>query len=128
MKYAGISAAILALLLSAGNAAAMPAGKIEFAGGDKGKVTFDAKTHADKGLKCAECHAKPKLFEMKKGKDKMTMKDMNEGKFCGACHDGKAAFSVKTEADCVKCHKAGGTGAQAGAGGAGGTGAGASKK
>jgi c(7)-type cytochrome triheme protein len=30
---------------------------------------------------------------------------MNEGKFCGTCHDGKKAFSVKAPADCVKCHK-----------------------
>ncbi|MBE0623263.1 MAG: BON domain-containing protein [Burkholderiales bacterium] len=29
---------------------------------------------------------------------------MNEGKFCGACHDGKKAFSAKAPADCVKCH------------------------
>jgi c(7)-type cytochrome triheme protein len=105
MKFTGILAVILALMLSIGNAMAMPAGKIEYAGGDKGKVTFDAKAHADKGLKCPDCHTKPKLFEMKKGKDKFTMAAMNEGKFCGACHDGKKAFSVKTEADCVKCHK-----------------------
>jgi c(7)-type cytochrome triheme protein len=126
MKLAGILAVFAALMLSIGNVMAMPAGKIEFAGGDKGKVTFDAKAHADKGLKCPECHTKPKLFEMKKGKDKFTMADMNEGKFCGACHDGKKAFSVKTEADCAKCHKAGGAvaGADAGAGGSGGTGAG----
>jgi len=35
----------------------------------------------------------------------MTMAAMNEGKFCGACHDGKKAFSVKAPADCAKCHK-----------------------
>jgi c(7)-type cytochrome triheme protein len=105
MKFAGILAVLLALMLSIGNVMAVPAGKVEFAGGDKGKVTFDAKTHADKGLKCPDCHTKPKLFEMKKGKDKITMKDMNEGKFCGGCHDGKKAFSVKAEADCAKCHK-----------------------
>jgi c(7)-type cytochrome triheme protein len=105
MKFTGILAVILALMLSIGNAMAMPAGKIEYAGGDKGKVTYDAKAHADKGLKCPDCHTKPKLFEMKKGKDKLTMKDMGEGKFCGACHDGKKTFGVKAEADCVKCHK-----------------------
>jgi c(7)-type cytochrome triheme protein len=31
------------------------------------------------------------------------MKDMEQGKSCGACHDGKGAFSVK--GDCAKCHK-----------------------
>jgi hypothetical protein len=57
------------------------------------------------------------------------MAAMNEGKFCGTCHDGTKAFSVKAPADCVKCHKKGGPGA-AGGGGAGGTGEGgsASKK
>ena len=103
--FTGILAVVLALMLSIGNAMAVPAGKVEFAGGALGKVTFDAKVHADKGSKCADCHTAPKLFAMKKGTDKLTMKDMNEGKFCGACHDGKKAFCVKTPADCAKCHK-----------------------
>jgi len=113
MKIAGILGVFAALMLSIGNVMAVPAGEVEFAGGSLGKVIFDAKVHADKGAKCADCHTKPKLFEMKKGKDKLTMAAMNEGKFCGACHDGKKAFSVKTPADCAKCHIAGGAGAKA---------------
>ena len=106
MKLAGILAVFLALMLSVGNVVAVPGGKtVEFAGGAKGKVTFDGKAHADKGLKCPDCHTNPKLFEMKKGKDPLTMASMVGGKACGACHDGKKAFSVKAEADCVKCHK-----------------------
>ena len=105
MKLIGILAVFLALMLSIGNALAVPAGKVEFAGGAQGKVTFDAKIHADKGAKCADCHTAPKLFAMKKGTNKLTMAAMNEGKFCGACHDGKKAFSVKAPADCAKCHK-----------------------
>ncbi len=113
MKFAEILAVFAALMLSVGNVMAVPSGKtVEFAS-PMGKVTFDGKAHADKGLKCADCHTKPKLFEMKKGSDKITMAAMNEGKFCGTCHDGKKAFSVKAPADCVKCHKAGGTGAKA---------------
>jgi len=104
MKFAGILAIFAALMLSIGNVMAVPAGKtLEFAS-PMGKVTFDGKAHADKGLKCADCHTKPKLFEMKKGKDKITMAAMKEGKFCGACHDGTKAFSVKAPADCKKCH------------------------
>ena len=111
MKLTGIFAIFATLTLSIGNVMAVPSGKtVEFAS-PRGKVTFDGKVHADKGLKCADCHTKPKLFEMKKGGDKMTMAAMNEGKSCGACHDGKKAFSVKAPADCVKCHKAGGAGA-----------------
>jgi c(7)-type cytochrome triheme protein len=113
MKIAGILAAVAALMLSIGNVMAVPPGKtVEFAS-PMGKVTFDGKKHADKGLKCADCHTKPKLFEMKKGGDKMTMAAMNEGKFCAACHDGNKAFGVKAPADCVKCHKADGAGAKA---------------
>ncbi len=105
MKFAGILAVFVALMLSIGNVMAVPAGKtLEFKS-PMGTVHFDGKTHADKGLKCADCHTKPKLFEMKQGKDKITMAAMNEGKFCGACHDGTKAFSTKTPADCAKCHK-----------------------
>ena len=115
MKFARIFAAFAALTLSIGNVMAVPPGKtVEFAS-PKGKVIFDGKAHADAGLKCADCHIKPKLFAMKKGGDKITMAAMNEGKFCGACHDGNKAFSVKAPANCVKCHKAESAGAGAGA-------------
>ena len=105
MNFTGILAAFAGLTLSIGNVLAVPTGKtVEFAS-PRGKVIFDGKVHADKGLKCADCHTKPKLFEMKKGGDKMSMAAMNEGKFCGTCHDGKKAFSVKAPADCAKCHQ-----------------------
>ena len=83
------------------SAFAVPAGKtVEWAGGGAGKVVFDGKTHADKGLKCADCH--PANFKMKKG-EKLTMADMNAGKNCGSCHkDGGKSFPAK---DCAKCHK-----------------------
>jgi c(7)-type cytochrome triheme protein len=113
MKFARILAVFAALMLSIGNVMAVPSGKtVEFAS-PMGKVIFDGKAHADKGLKCADCHTKPKLFEMKIGGDKITMAAINEGKFCGTCHDGKKAFSVKAQADCVKCHQTGGAGAKA---------------
>jgi c(7)-type cytochrome triheme protein len=113
MKIAGISAVFAVLMLSIGNVMAVPSGMtVEFAS-SMGKVTFSGKVHADKGLQCADCHTKPKLFEMKKGGDKITMAAMNDGKFCGTCHDGKKAFSVKAPADCVKCHIKGGAGDKA---------------
>ncbi len=113
MKSTGILAVFAALMLSTGNIMAVPPGKTLDYSSSRGKVTFDGKAHADKGLKCADCHTKPKLFQMKKGGDKMTMAAMNEGKFCGTCHDGKKAFSVKAAADCAKCHKADGAGPKA---------------
>ena len=113
MAMARIPAIFAALMLSIGSVMAVPSGRtVEFSS-PKGKVTFDGKIHADKGLKCADCHTAPKLFEMKKGGDKLTMAAMNDGKFCGSCHDGKKAFSVKAPADCVKCHKTGGADAKA---------------
>ncbi len=105
MKCAGILTVIAALALPIGNVMAVPPGKTAEFASARGNVTFDGKTHADKGLKCADCHSKPKVFEMKKGSGKATMAAMNEGKSCGACHDGKKAFSVKAPADCAKCHK-----------------------
>jgi c(7)-type cytochrome triheme protein len=86
------------------SAFAVPAGKtVEFDGKGAGKVVFDGKIHADKGLKCADCHQSG-LFKMKKGGEVLTMKDMEAGKNCGACHNGTKAFGVKDAATCAKCH------------------------
>jgi hyperosmotically inducible protein len=115
MKITGILTIFAALVLSSGNVMAVPPGQtVEFSS-PQGKVIFDGKAHADKGLKCADCHTSPKLFEMKKGGDKISMAAMNEGKFCGSCHNGKKAFGVKAPENCAKCHKAGGADAKAGA-------------
>jgi len=96
-----VAIAAFFLLGLAGGAVAVGTGKkVEFDEKTTGKVVFDGKTHADSGSKCADCHSKPKLFEMKKVP--LTMNDMKAGKSCGACHDGKKAFSVT---ECVKCHK-----------------------
>jgi len=79
---------------------AVPAGKtVDYEGGGAGKVVFDGKKHADKGAKCNDCH--PSIFQMKKGTAKMTMKEMNEGKYCGTCHNGTKAFATT---ECAKCH------------------------
>jgi c(7)-type cytochrome triheme protein len=64
-----------------------------------GAVLFSHKFHGSV-FACKECH--PKLFEMKKTQGKMTMDEMNKGRFCGSCHDGNTASSVT---DCNKCHK-----------------------
>jgi c(7)-type cytochrome triheme protein len=67
-----------------------------------GNVVFSHNAHVDvMGQKCQECH--PKLYTNAKQHKAITMKAMQKGKSCGACHDGKKAFSVK--GDCAKCHK-----------------------
>jgi c(7)-type cytochrome triheme protein len=95
---------VVAALAFFGSAMAVPPGKtVEFDGGPMGKVVFDGKAHADKGLKCNNCHPKP--FQMKKGADKFKMADINKGEFCGTCHDGTKAFKSNDPKDCKLCHK-----------------------
>ncbi|MBI5042954.1 MAG: hypothetical protein HZC10_03810 [Nitrospirae bacterium] len=95
----------IAAIAFVGNVMAVPPEKtLEFAGGAMGKIIFDGKVHADKGLKCNDCHTKP--FPMKgpnkEGSVKITAPH-KIGEFCGACHNGEKAFSVVK--DCAKCHK-----------------------
>ena len=91
------------MLAFAGSGFAVPSGKtVEFPGGSAGKVIFDGKIHGDKGLKCTDCH--PKIFPMKKG-TKLTMAEINEGKYCGVCYNGQRAFKSSGQANCEKCHK-----------------------
>ncbi len=67
-----------------------------------GKVSVDGKIHAEKGMKCMECHTK--VWPMKKGTS-MKMEEMNAGKYCGVCHNGNNAFSTSDEGSCSKCHQ-----------------------
>ncbi len=91
-------------LACASNAFAVGAGKtVEFEPKGAAKVVFDGKAHADAGLKCTDCHTK--IFQMKKGADKITMADINAGKSCGVCHNGQKAFKSNDQANCAKCHK-----------------------
>jgi c(7)-type cytochrome triheme protein len=96
---------VVASLVMAMTAFAVPSGKtVEFEAKGAGKVIFDGTAHATAGAKCADCHSSG-LFKMKKGGDMITMAAMNEGKFCGACHNGTKAFATKDAANCGKCHK-----------------------
>jgi c(7)-type cytochrome triheme protein len=63
-------------------------------------AVFSHSVHIAKtGGACRECHGK-----IIAGKDKSaTMDEMEKGKTCGACHNGKRAFSVS--ANCERCHK-----------------------
>lgn len=100
IRMLGIVVAAIAFI---GAAMAVPPGKTtEFAGGPMGKVVFNGQLHADKGLKCNDCHTK--IFAMKKGA-KITMAAMNKGENCGACHNGSKAFSTSDPKNCKSCHK-----------------------
>jgi c(7)-type cytochrome triheme protein len=65
-----------------------------------GEAKFSHKFHLEM-YKCADCHTK--LFPFQAGVKHNTMGDMEKGKSCGACHNGKDAFT--STGDCDKCHK-----------------------
>lgn len=104
MKSIWIMIAAVAAFAFLGSALAVaPGQKVEYAGGPMGKVTFDGKVHADKGLKCDACHTK--VFQMKKGATKITMAAMNKGENCGTCHNGTQAPKSSDPKSCPACHK-----------------------
>jgi c(7)-type cytochrome triheme protein len=103
MKKLLILILVIVVMLAIAASAFASMKTVEFEGKGMGKVTFDGQAHKAKGLTCKDCH--PALFHMKKGGDVITMKDINEGKFCGACHNGAKSFSAKDAANCNKCHK-----------------------
>ena len=76
-------------------------GDITFAPKKAKGVVFSHDFHVkDLGLTCQRCH--PGLY-ITKAKDKpVAMAEMNQGKSCGACHNGKDAFTSKE--NCSKCH------------------------
>ena len=67
-----------------------------------GVVTFSHAAHVDeKRPACTTCH--PALFRiLQKGGPRITHKEMEAGRQCGACHDGKAARGLD---DCAACHR-----------------------
>jgi len=67
---------------------------------DAGNVPFSHKFHIS-AYSCGECH--PRLYAPGRGNTTASMGDMEKGKSCGACHDGKTAFTVRE--NCEKCHK-----------------------
>ncbi len=50
--------------------------------------------------RCNVCHTELK-FEMRAGANTVLMKDIVDGKFCGACHNDKIAWGA---ANCDYCH------------------------
>jgi len=60
-------------------------------------VMFRHKPHVY-WLDCKNCH--PAIFAMQKAKNKMSMQQIVQGKWCGRCH-GKVSFPLT---DCKRCH------------------------
>lgn len=83
-----------------GDCATCHAGDILYKDDDAGNVIFPHTAHTDM-FGCNECH--PDLFKPKRGANKATMEEMENGESCGACHDGSSAFGVAE--DCESCHE-----------------------
>ncbi len=71
-----------------------------------GTVVFRHASHVDPSRPdCTPCH--PALFPILKKSASagpvIRHADMEKGRACGACHDGKSASDLT---DCAKCHKA----------------------
>jgi c(7)-type cytochrome triheme protein len=65
-----------------------------------GDVMFRHTNHT--GLyTCVDCHTS--IYKTTRSKVKVSMQEMGKGKSCGACHDGKTAFTVKEQ--CKSCHQ-----------------------
>ncbi|OGW58335.1 MAG: hypothetical protein A2Y48_08305 [Nitrospirae bacterium RIFCSPLOW2_12_42_9] len=65
--------------------------------GDLPDVVYPHYPHTQ-WLACNNCH--PKIFIMQAGANKISMKKIEEGQFCGRCH-GVVAFPLS---NCTRCH------------------------
>lgn len=72
---------------------------------DMPPARFDHFAHQAKNPDCRTCH--DILFKMERGSSdsnrRLTSESMAKGKYCGGCHNGESAFSVKE--NCDTCHK-----------------------
>ena len=74
-----------------------------YAGGGAGPVTFRGEHHNQAGVTCNDCH--PDAFVMiRAASEGMTMQEIKDGKYCGACHNGETAFDANDEKYCSRCH------------------------
>lgn len=64
---------------------------------ETGSVNFRHSTHLTK-QQCGACH---NAIYKTSGNSKVPMSEMEKGKSCGVCHNGKSAFSISS---CTTCH------------------------
>jgi c(7)-type cytochrome triheme protein len=68
-------------------------------GKGKEEVLFQHETHTS-SAKCRDCHSAP--FQIKKGSNRITLREHPTKKYCFGCHDGKQSFSWN---NCHRCHQ-----------------------
>lgn len=93
---------LLALLMPEAGWGKIGGGDIAFRPEGAAGVVFSHDVHLGRaGLKCKECHYH--LYTTVEGHRKSSMAEMIKGQSCGACHNGKRAFTVR--ATCERCHQ-----------------------
>jgi c(7)-type cytochrome triheme protein len=102
----GVGAVLLVVTPGLGQVVTPPDFPMEKAESSLGQVTFSHEKHRAKVDKCTTCHMKD--FKMKRGTSgQITLAAKQEGKFCGACHDGKTQIGgavVFPIDECQRCH------------------------
>ncbi len=103
MKTLLLTTLALSFFVATGTVSAVPPGMEVTWETPIGAVPLSGQTHADAGTQCEDCHTD--TFEQKNGAAEMTMAEMNEGKWCGKCHNGDQAFGTADPNHCMTCHK-----------------------
>lgn len=101
MRKLSFLAALTALAVAIPAAAVVGGGDVTFDVKGAEKAVFSHEVHVAKAnLGCKACH--PKLYLDTARSRRVTMKQMEKGQSCGACHDGKRAPGLE---DCSTCHR-----------------------
>ncbi len=102
MKFRNLILIVLIIAIASSAYARWIKDKVYMQTQDVGQVEFSHYNHLDAvGSDCPTCHNDVFHIVAKKNPS-FTMADMKRGKSCGACHNGKKAFS--TDEDCTTCH------------------------
>ena len=77
-----------------------PVHDVTFTDKTLGDVLFKHSVHLTR-YSCTACHTS--RYPAARSSKRVTMREMDQGRSCGGCHDGKTAFSVG--GDCKVCHR-----------------------
>jgi len=103
MRFQSMIITLAAFTIGISSASGLELKDVTFNTAGAGKVAFSHNTHlkinADRTTKagCKTCHSTAKPTNLR-----YSMADLEKGKSCGACHNGRTAFTV---AKCTGCHQ-----------------------